>query len=153
MRVDVAEAAVRARAFDLLGLETTSVREEVAVEPLAELLLSRNLEAIAVVDAARHVTGLVTKASLLRASRASAGKSRRAPRRAGDVAAPVSHHIPENASVAYAISLMASEDLHEVPVVDAENRLVGMLTATDTLRWVARSLGFDIPDPTAEVDS
>ena len=40
---------------------------------------------------------------------------------------------------------MAFEGLHEVPVVDAHGHVIGMVTSTDALRWVAQSLGYVVP--------
>ena len=37
------------------------------------------------------------------------------------------------------------EGLHEVPVVDAHGHVIGMITATDALRWVAQALGYVVP--------
>jgi CBS domain-containing protein len=141
-RVDVAEAAVRARLGDLVGLETTCVRSDIRLEAVAELLLARNLRAVPVVDEARHLLGIVSKTELLRRP-----QSRRRPRTIVEIMSPVAHGLPEDAPVAFAISLMASEGLHEVPVVDARSQLIGMLSATDALRWVAQALGYAIPSP------
>ena len=37
--------------------------------------------------------------------------------------------------------------LHEVPIVDANAHVIGMVTSTDVLRWVATSLGYVMPAP------
>lgn len=58
---------------------------------------------------------------------------------------PLVHGLPEKAPVAYAISLMATEAVHEVPIVDRDGRVVGMFTATDALRWVAQAMGYVLP--------
>jgi CBS domain-containing protein len=141
-RVDVAEAAVRVRLGDLVGVDTTCVRRNLSVEAVAELLLSRKLRALPVVDDERRLVGIVSKTDLLRSER------RRHVETVGDIMTPLVHGLPEDAPVAYAISLMAFEGLHEVPVVDKDAHVIGMVTSTDALRWVAQALGYVVP-PTA----
>jgi len=140
-RVDVAEAAVRMRLGDMLGLDTTCVRSDVKIETVADLLVENGLRAVPVVDEARRLVGIVSKSDLLR--RRGAGKTR--TKVVSDIMTPIVHGLPEDAPVAYAISLMAFEGLHEVPVVDSHSRVIGMVTATDALRWVAKSLGYVVP--------
>lgn len=142
-RVDVAEAAARVRLGDIVGVDTTCVRGDVSVETVTELLVQSGLRAVPVVDEARRLVGIVSKSDLLRARGRASGKAR--TKTATDIMTPVVHGLPEEAPVAYAISLMAIEDLHEVPVVDAQSRVIGMITATDALRWVAQSLGYVLP--------
>ena len=140
-RVDVAEAAVRVRLGDVLGIDTTCVRGDVKIEALTELLVDNRLRAVPVVDEARRLVGIVSKSDLLR--RRGMGKAR--TRIASDIMTPIVHGLPEDAPVAYAISLMALEGLHEVPIVDSHSHVIGMITATDALRWVAKSLGYVVP--------
>jgi CBS domain-containing protein len=140
-RVDVAEAAARVRLGDVLGVDTTCIRADVPIETITELLVESGLRAVPVVDEARRLVGIVSKSDLLR--RRGAGKARK--KTASEIMTPVVHGLPEEAPVAYAISLMAFEGLHEVPVVDSQSRVVGMITATDALRWVAKSLGYVLP--------
>lgn len=140
-RVDVAEAAVRVRLGDVIGLDTTCVRSNVKIEAVAELLVDKALRAVPVVDEGRRLVGIVSKSDLLR--RRGTGKAR--TKTAADIMTPVVHGLPEDAPVAYAISLMAFEGLHEVPIVDSNSHVIGMVTATDALRWVAQALGYVVP--------
>lgn len=151
-RVDVAEAAVRVRLGDVIGVETTCVRSDLKVGSVTDLLLTRGLRAVAVVDAHRRLLGVVTKANVLRGAR----KGRIRPKTAADVMTPLAQGLPDDAPVAHAISLMASEDRHEVPIVDSNGLVVGMITSTDALRWIAQALGYVVsadsvaPPQTAE---
>jgi CBS domain-containing protein len=141
VRVDVAEAAVRVRLGDVLGIETTCVRADVSAKAVAELLVSQGLRAVPVVDEARRLIGIVSKTDVLRKN---ASRTRR-PHRVADIMTPLVHGLPEDAPVAYAISLMAFEGLHEVPIVDGKGQVIGMVTATEALRWVAQALGYVVP--------
>jgi len=58
----------------------------------------------------------------------------------------VAHALPEGAPLAYAFGLLAACGLREAPVVKEDGQVVGMVTATDLLRWVARDLGYVLPD-------
>lgn len=142
-RVDVAEAAVRIRLGDVLPAETLCVRGDVTADEVEEMILKNGIRAVPVVDDARRLLGVISKTDLLRARR----EKRRRPkgRTVHDVMTPLVHGLPEDAPVAYAISLMAFERLHEVPVVDMHGHLIGMLTANDALRWVAGALGYVVP--------
>ncbi len=139
-RVDVAEAAVRVRLGDIMGVDTTCVRSDVKIAAVADLLLDEGLRAVPVVDEARRLVGIVSKTDLLRPRGSASGKKR--AKVVADIMTPVVHGLPEDAPVAYAISLMAFEALHEVPVVDRDSHVIGMITATDALRWVAQALGY-----------
>ena len=142
-RVDVAEAAVRMRLADLMGDQTTCVRSDVRLDAVVDLLMNSKARALPVVDDMRRLVGIVSKTDILRSGR------RRTTKTVGDVMTPLVHGLPEDAPVAYAISLMAFEGLHEVPVVDKDAHVVGMITSTDALRWVAEALGYVVPVPHA----
>ena len=49
--------------------------------------------------------------------------------------------VSESASVAQAARLMVNLDLESVPVVSQDQRVVGVLTAMDLLRWVVARSG------------
>jgi CBS domain-containing membrane protein len=140
-RVDVAEAAVRVRLGDVVARDTTCVRSDLPVEAVTELLVAKGLHAVPVVDDLGQLIGIVSKTDVLRHTKP---RSRR-NRQVIDIMTCVVHGLPEDAPVAYAISLMAFERLHEVPVVDAKGHVIGLFTATEALAWVARALGYVVP--------
>ena len=154
-RVDVAEAAIRVRLGDVVGTDITCVRSSLAVATLATLFAQQELRAAPVVDESHCLVGIVSRTDLLREREhererergvGAAEAAEGAPlRTVADLMCPVVHGLPEDAPVAYAISLMATESVHEVPVVDREGRVVGMFTATDALRWVAQAMGYILP--------
>jgi len=148
-RVDVAEAAIRVRLGDVVGTDITCVRSSLAVATLATLFAQQELRAAPVVDESHCLVGIVSRTDLLREREHEAEAAEAAEgaplRTVADLMSPVVHGLPEDAPVAYAISLMATESVHEVPVVDREGRVVGMFTATDALRWVAQAMGYILP--------
>ena len=139
-RMDVAEAAVRVRLGDIMALETTCVRLDARTETVSELLVANGLRAVPVVDETRRLVGIVSKTDLLRRS-----ADDETPTSVAEIMTPLVHGLPDEAPIAYAISLMAFEKLHEVPIVDSKNQVIGMITSTDVLRWVAQALGYVVP--------
>ena len=136
-RVDVAEAAVRVRVGDVMSTDTTCVRSDVMLDDVTKLVVENRLRAVPVVDDGLRLVGIVSKTDLLRA--------RGDAKTVAEIMTPIVHGLPDDAPVAYAISLMAFEQLHEVPVVDTDSHVIGMVTATDALRWVAQALGYVTP--------
>jgi CBS domain-containing protein len=53
-----------------------------------------------------------------------------------------------SAQLTKAAALMAFEGVRRLPIVDAEKRVVGILSALDLLRWIGRQDGYSIPDYT-----
>lgn len=47
-----------------------------------------------------------------------------------------------------AVAMMSFEGLQRVPVVDTDRRVVGVLSAIDVLRWIARRAGYSVPSYT-----
>jgi CBS domain-containing protein len=140
LHVDVQEAATRALVTNVMRRDSVCVRVDASVEAIEAVLLREGLRCVPVVDASTHPIGIVSKTDLLR-DRVDAVESADV-RVAGDVMTPFVHALPERAPLTFAIALMASEALLEVPVVDEEGAVVGLLTAHDTLQWLARHFGY-----------
>lgn len=136
-RVDVAEAAVRTRIVDVMDHQVTCVRFSVPVLEVENLLTSRR--ALPVVDGAGRLVGIVSRSDLGRATSPEVPVS--------EIMTPRVHGLPEEAPIAYAISLMAVEGVHEVPIVSQDGAVVGMITARDALKWVSSALGYVTPAP------
>lgn len=132
------ENASTTRLAEVMGDDVSCVRADVSIERVIDLVTERNLRAVPVVDESRRLVGIVSKTDLLRWHRSGEGASDAI----ASIMTPLVHGLPEDAPLAYAISLMAFEGLHEVPAVSADGRVVGMLTALDALRWTAKSLGY-----------
>jgi CBS domain-containing protein len=50
-----------------------------------------------------------------------------------------------NTSISRVAALMAYERVHHVVVVDAEQRVIGIVSALDIARWVAHADGYVVP--------
>ncbi|WP_031003441.1 CBS domain-containing protein [Streptomyces sp. NRRL F-5727] len=116
------------------GLMTDDVVTALAGTPFreaAKLLAEHDISGLPVVDDDDHVVGVVSGSDLL---------ARRAPTVRGVMSAPaVTVHAEEAA--ADAARLMVRRGVERLPVVDEEERLVGIVTRRDLLRVFLR------PDP------
>ena len=138
-RVDFREAALRARAGQLLAQGVLSVSADTTVEALEAKLAARASRAASVVDEEGKLIGIVrTRTFFVGMSQAARLRTRpwatSCPRSfTRSLKAPPSH--------TRSVSLRAKIP-REVPIVSDDGRLVGLLTSTDLLRWVARDLGY-----------
>ena len=54
--------------------------------------------------------------------------------------------VPETAPIAQAAALMAARDIHRLTAVSDYGRVVGTVTSSDIVRWVARRGGHLAPE-------
>lgn len=111
-------------------------------------LLDGGFSGAPVVDVDGRPVGVISLTDLARQQRradtdgASAGSHSSL---VSDWMTPVVCSVPENAEIARAAAVMAFEGIHRVPVVSSERQVVGIVSALDILRAVARSHGFALP--------
>jgi CBS domain-containing protein len=121
------------------------------------LLLDKLFKAVPVVDDRRHVVGIVTEDDLLGragmpAHLAVAGRLEKEDLReflsrvsrdkmTRDIMTQTVYTVRDNEALGYVVQQMVERDLTRCPVVDAENRLVGMVSRLDILRVVAGNGG------------
>lgn len=143
-RVDLREAAAVASAAEVMSPGQITVTADVDFERLRALFVERGAHALPVVDTEGKLIGVVTERDVVRWQASSVPTEAGAPERstAGDIMTKVAHALPEGAPLAFAFGLLAACDLHEAPVVRDDGHVVGMITSTDLLRWVARDLGY-----------
>lgn len=163
---DAGAATDRTPVSEVMTVQVVAVRPDVSLEALADLLLDRGIGGAPVVDEAGRPVGVVSKTDLMR-EHLMAGDTAEAvtpgwhPRRAhfqvevgrgfhetatppsvGDVMTPTAFTLSEDAPVAEAAALMAFENVHRVPVVAGDGRVVGIVTSLDLLRWMAQREGY-----------
>lgn len=136
-RADLGEAAARVLLHEVIAPVTLCVRPDLPLAQLKRVVAETGVRTVAVVDADGKLQGLVSRTDLTTA--ADFG-------RAADIVPPRVHSLPEDAPVAYAIAMMAYEDVSAVPVVTADGRLIGIFHVLDALRWVAGRMGYVAPD-------
>jgi CBS-domain-containing membrane protein len=133
-RIDMAESAARTPLGELVRREMACVTSDTSIEKVVSLMNEQLLEGVPVVDAAWRPIGLVTKTDLLMNS-GSDGT-------AADIMTPFVHTLPENARLSHAVSLMAAEGVHHVPIVTSEGAVVGIVSSLDCVRWMAKEMGY-----------
>lgn len=57
-----------------------------------------------------------------------------------DIMTPIVFTVPEEASDSSAAAVMAAREIHRLPVVDHLETVVGLLTTTDIVDWVAQGM-------------
>ncbi len=135
---------------EIMTTDLTCVTSDLALESVAALLLDAGIGAVPVVDYEGFPIGILTKTDLVRdgfdtSLDATADQSDtlqltvRSCSRVLDVMAPTVLCVREDDTVAHAASVMLREHLHHLPVVEAQGRLIGMLSTFDFARWIACS--------------
>jgi CBS domain-containing protein len=142
------------RVQDIMVAHVSAVTPRTPLVEVMTLLLRQGVKAVPVVDEERHVVGVITGGDLLRRAdlefrlslqqelgaevvaqqlhRLEAGG-----KTAGDIMTPKPRTIAADAPVVTAIRTMTDHRIKRLPVVDAQKRLVGLLSRADVLRAVA----------------
>jgi CBS-domain-containing membrane protein len=121
--------------------QVVCVQADLPLLELAELLEEKGLSGVPVIDKVGHPIGIVSKTDLVRTwyrREAQSEELASLPRTAAwQVMNPIVTVLHQDTSIAKAASLFASEGLHRAPIVDEQGKVVGLLSSTDILRWLA----------------
>jgi CBS-domain-containing membrane protein len=123
-----------------------SVTADTTIDGLQALFARHAAQAAPVVDAEGKLIGIVSDSDVARWHATKAGTAVQFQATVEDIMTPVVHALPEGAPLAYAFGLLAASGLREAPIVKDDGRVVGMITSTDLLCWVARDLGYVLPE-------
>jgi CBS domain-containing protein len=107
------------------------------IEEVSRLLVRHRVPALAVVDDASHLRGLVTRTDVLRAIDEALAT-------AGDAMSCVVFALPAGANIERAAALMAYEGVGQVVVTGRGGELLGMVSALDVARHYAAASGYAI---------
>lgn len=121
---------------ELMTRNTTSVRADQTLADAAQLMWDCDCGALPVVDGARAI-GMITDRDICMAT-----WSRGAPPSAIGVTEAMSQnvvHCSANDSIGRAEAIMQSNQVRRLPVVDAEERLIGILSLADIARATERA--------------
>ena len=108
--------------------------------PLAEawaLLVQRRIKALPVVDLAGQVVGIVTRADFMRVTEAG-GSLGDSGQTVGEIMSRQVRVASMNRYLAELIPLFASTGHHHIPIIDGQNRLVGIVTQSDVVAALSR---------------
>lgn len=138
------------RCRDIMSPRPVTVEHSTSLAAAWSLLKQHAIKALPVVDAQRHVVGLVTTADFLRDARIDIGAGPDGRPRWQVQSDPASAHggpavvgqimsrrvrvARADRSLAEIVPLFSETGHHHVPIIDAHGTLVGMLTQTDVVR-------------------
>ncbi|MFE3760221.1 CBS domain-containing protein [Streptomyces sp. NPDC059104] len=129
---------------DLMSDEVVSVAPGTAFKDVAKLLAQYDISGVPVLDDEDRVVGVVSQTDLLaravpgpHSSEQGVTATAGAPT-AGDVMSAPAVTVPAEETVADAARLMTRRGVERLPVVDVEDRLVGIVTRRDLLRMFLR---------------
>jgi CBS domain-containing protein len=164
VRVDVPQ---RVRVTEVMRRDVVQVHPETPLRDLVELLIGQDYRAVPVVDERGCVVGIVTNGDLVErgglavrlellatVSRETMQQELAAlaaqGRTTADVMTRVVVTVPSDLSVLETARLMARRRLKRLPVVDAEQHLLGMVSRVDVLRTVAE--GYPHPEERSHLE-
>jgi len=130
---------------DVMTREVVTVSPKESFKICADLMRIHGVSALPVMVAGNHVAGIVSEADLMRplAAIPDVPGQNGTPIRKGTTAAEIMTAevvtIAPGASVTAAARLMFEHRVKRLPVVDASNRLVGIVSRADVLRIFLRS--------------
>jgi CBS domain-containing protein len=133
----------------IMSREIQCARRDLSAERVVELMVQNRIGCVPVVEDPGRPIGMITKLDVVEQMLAGdrgepevPPARNLTPRTANELMMPIAITIGERATVAHAAALMASEDVHHVPIVDARGRMIGIVSTMDIVRWLARNDGF-----------
>ena len=142
------------RCADVMSPDPVSVHFGTPLQEAWTLLRQHRFKALPVVDRARRVIGIVTLADFMRQGeldqhdgwgrrlrdlvRPSPGSHSDKPEAVGQIMTRQVRVVSAERPIADLLPMFADTGHHHVPVIDAERRLVGMITQSDLVRALCR---------------
>ncbi|MEW2582941.1 CBS domain-containing protein [Streptomyces virginiae] len=128
---------------DLMSDEVVSVAPSTAFKDVAKLLAQYDISGVPVLDDEDRVVGVVSQTDVVaRAARDSVAPPQNGttfrPPTAGEVMSAPAVTVHADETAADAARLMTRRGIERLPVVDVEDRLVGIVTRRDLLRLFLR---------------
>lgn len=143
-------AADRTRIGEIMTRGAITVRADLGLEQLVDLFLDQGISRVPVVDDDGRAIGMVSKTDLVidqhargdtEVSQIGAGGPGRHVHEIGglvrDVMTPVALTLPATTSIGEAARRMLADNVHAVPVTSDDGQVIGLLSATDIMAWVA----------------
>jgi CBS domain-containing protein len=124
--------------------DVVCARADLSIGAVVALMIQHHIGCIPVVDSRRKPVGMITKFDIveqLDAFMRSVASGKPMPpdlaaRTADEVMMPLAMTLDENATVAHAASMMVSEDMHHVLVINERGHLVGIVSTKDITTWI-----------------
>ena len=129
---------------EIMARDLICARRDLPVRELIELMIAKHVGCVPVIEEPGRPIGMVTKFDLVEQLSAaqSSTEGDLAAKTAGELMMPLAITLGERATIAHAAAMMTLEDVHHVPIVDMQGRLIGLVSSMDIVRWLARNDGF-----------
>jgi CBS domain-containing protein len=126
----------------VMSREVVCARADLEIGPLMDLMISRHIGCVPVVDERGRPIGMVTKFDVVEQQLAlHRGPTAPVALTAGDVMMPLALTLDERATIAHAAAMMAIEDVHHVAIVAGSGTLIGIVSTMDIVRWMVGNDG------------
>lgn len=133
---------------DLMSRHVVSVRPDLSLDAAMQLFLETKLRAVPVVDEYGKVLGMLEEHDLQAAIYASPkARDEGATRSVSEAMQPVPFVVHEQTPITQAAGLMVEGSVYRVLVVSSDNSVIGILSASDILYWIACSDGYVLSRP------
>lgn len=156
--VDAARAANTEPIGTILRHHFATSREDATWSEVEEALLDDDNRALTVVDERGHPEGTLSTSNLLGPAledQAEVGmpsgvdfpahaEATPATLTASDLMTRSWEALPSSATIALATAVFAMSDVSELPVIDEEGKVEGVVAARDVLRWFAEKMGHQV---------
>lgn len=136
-------ALPRLTVASIMTRNVVCVRPDLTLDAATALFLESGLKSVPVVDVQGKLIGFVSESDVMLEVQSGASS----PKTVGDVMMPYALTLPETAAVTRAAALMAFEGQQRLAIVSREGEVVGVLSASDILYFLARSDGYALPRP------
>jgi CBS domain-containing protein len=119
-------------AQDLMSPQVVVAKENTNAEQISARLLAGEFNGVPVVDDNGSVVGIVTALDILRAMQG--GKKKLNEMLARDIMTPNPSTVKKDASIEEVIRILVEKEIVLVPVVENNNKLIGVVARLDILR-------------------
>jgi len=150
-RLAMRRIAESVRAADIMTKAVYSVNEETSLKEVADLMADRRISGVPVIDSTGHVTGVISEKDFIVRMGSKAGSHvmgviAECMHGRGCLASPLREQSAKDVMTSPAITvfgemtlfrimeLFTEKGINRVPVVDADNRLVGIISREDIIR-------------------
>lgn len=161
---------------EIMSAEVVCVKGDTSVEQLMKLFLERGISGVPVLNDEGKPIGMVSKTDLVREQyeRSEGSEKRERPTTvstkegylydlgpgyyteemagasASDIMTPVVYALRLTDTLSQAAALMAAQGIHRLPVLTADEKIVGLVSSLDIMRWLAEQDGY-LPLPDGEL--
>lgn len=154
-----ASALAHVAVSEVMPSNVVCVGPDLSVEALHTLFIEQGISGVPVVNERGLPIGMVSKTDIVRHRYENGGtqaEAASAPRESadglhvetlaeatvGELMVPLAFTLLESAPLSHAAALMAWEGVHRIPVCSDAGDVVGIVTALDVVRWLARQEGY-----------